>query len=167
MFCDTAECYFKPEGFFLQTCSNENIGGILPGLVFCDTKQMPPSASFHSTVSGLFSYSGVVLLCNRTCHSALISIKFHNIRATARRGWHKLIQIQFCMYTAFLQERKGSFKKECMEWVRYVQFGLSIPKMTHYTCMPPQWNRACWLDFYYFISMIWYDVMTPPILESD
>lgn len=71
------------------------------------------------------------------------------------------------MYTAFLQERKGSFRKERVKWVRYLQFGLSTSKMTHYMYMPHQWNRACWLDFYHFISMTWYDVMTPPILESD
>lgn len=71
------------------------------------------------------------------------------------------------MHTAFLQERKGSFRKECVEWVRHLQFELSTSKMTYYTYMPQKWNRACWLDFYHFISMTWYHVMTPPILGSD
>lgn len=96
MFCDITQCYQQPEGIFCKLVLMRKLGAFFLAPVF-DIKQMPPSASLHSTVPELFSNPGVVLLWNRTCHYAQISIKFHHIRAPTRRGWHKLTCIQLCI----------------------------------------------------------------------
>lgn len=145
---------------FSQTCFNKKIRGILPCSLLWHRAH--PTTCFSPLYSS--AIPKVVPLWNKTSHFAEISIKIHGIRAPARSlkaRWHAHPARHRYSLPAG-EERE--FKKEGVEWGRYLQFGLSTPKMTQYTCMPHQWNRAHWLDFYHFISSVWQDVTTPLLL---